>query len=223
MERVKHEYRQLIVDSGIEMLNKGITVGTWGNLSARDPETGLIYVSPSGMEYPKIRSEHVVVMDDQLAIVDGEAEPTIEKNMHAAIYRAREDVNAVVHTHPTYSSVFGLTSTPLPGVSEDFVQIIGAEVGIAEPYQLPGTEELGQAAVNGLGKNNAVILPMHGALSVGKNMKTALKVSLVLEKNAQIYLFAKLFGGEIRSFSEDEIEAMQNFVKTRYGKKNEKY
>lgn len=220
---IKEDIRQLIADSGVEMLEKGITVGTWGNLSARDPETGLIYMSPSGMEYPNIRSRHVVVMNEALEIVDGEAEPTIEKQMHVEVYKARVDVNAVIHTHSTYSSVFGVASAPLPGVSEDFVQIIGDRVELAEPYRLPGTPELGKSAVKGLEERNAVILPMHGSLSVGKDMKTAMKVSMVLEKNAQIYLFARLLGGEIRSFTEDEIAAMQNFVRTKYGKANEKF
>jgi len=218
---IKGSYKQLIVDTGIEMIQKGITVGTWGNISARDAESGLIYISPSGMDYLSIKPQHIVVMNGELEIIDGEAEPSIEKHMHAAVYRERVDANAVIHTHPTYSTVFGVTGTPLEAVSEDFVQIVGDRVEIGEPYQLPGTPELGETAVKGLGKNNAVLLPGHGALSCGKDLRTALKVSLVLEKNAQIFLFAKLLGGDIRTFSMAEIEAMQSFAKNHYGKKNE--
>ena len=218
---VKGSYNQLIVDTGVEMIEKGITVGTWGNISARDPETGLIYISPSGMDYESIKPQHVVVMDKDLEIIEGEAEPSIEKHMHAAVYKAREDVNAVIHTHPTYSTVFGVTDTPLKAVSEDFVQIVGDEVLIGKPYQLPGSQELAETAVKWLGSNNAVLLPGHGALSCGKDMKMTLKVSLVLEKNAQIYLFAKLLGSDIRTFTQAEIDAMQSFAKNHYGKKNE--
>lgn len=217
---VKGSFEQLIVDTGVEMIQKGITVGTWGNISVRDPETGLIYISPSGMDYVSIKPQHVVVMDQNLEIIEGEAEPSIEKHMHVAVYRDRKDVNAVIHTHPTYSTVFGVTDTPLKAVSEDFVQIVGDEVLTAKPYQLPGTPELAETAVKWLGTNNAVLLPGHGALSCGKDMNTALKVSLVLEKNAQIFLFAKLLGSDIRTFSQAEIDAMQNFAKNQYGKKN---
>lgn len=217
---IKGSLKQLIVDTGLEMINKGITVGTWGNISVRDPQTGYIYISPSGMEYTQIKPQHVVVITDRLETIDGEAEPSIEKHMHTAVYNNRSDVNAVIHTHPVYSTAFGVTGQPLPAVSEDFVQIVGDEVSIAEPYELPGTPELGETAVRGLGEKNAVILPGHGALAVAVDMKTALKVSQILEKNAQIYLFAKLLGGEMRQFTASETEAMQSFARNHYGKRN---
>lgn len=218
--KIKSSYRQLIVDTGIEMVEKGITVGTWGNISARDPETNLVYITPSGMDYSKIKPQHVVVMELDLTVVDGEAEPSVEKHMHTAVYKAREDVNAVIHTHPVYSTAFGVAEQNMIGVSEDFIQIVGAEVKIASPYELPGTEALGNVAVKGLGTNNAVLLPGHGALVVGNDIKMALKVSMVLEKNAQILLFAKLLGGNIRQFQQDEIDAMQSFAKNHYGQMN---
>ncbi|MBI9107586.1 MAG: class II aldolase/adducin family protein [Spirochaetales bacterium] len=221
-QEIKGSYKQLIVDTGIEMVRKGITVGTWGNISARDPESGLIYISPSGMDYSTIQPQHVVVMDSELNIIDGAAEPSIEKHMHVAVFNARKDVNAVIHTHPVYSTAFGVAEQNLPGVSEDFIQIVGAEIQVATPYELPGTEALGEVAVKGLGTNNAVLLPGHGALVVGADMKMALKVSMVLEKNAQIYIYAKMLGGDghIRLFGQNEIDAMQEFAKNHYGQKN---
>ncbi len=219
-KNIKDNYKQLIVETGIEMIEKGITVGTWGNLSVRDPETNLVYISPSGMDYSLIRPNHVVVMDTKLNIIDGEAEPSIERYMHISVFNARRDVNAVIHTHPVYSTAFGVVKQDLIGVSEDFIQIVGREVKVADPYELPGTKALGRVAVEGLGNNNAVLLPGHGALIVGTDMGMALKVSMVLEKNAQILLFAKLLGGDIKKFSDEEVEAMQNFAKNHYGKKN---
>ena len=216
---INEELKQLIVDTGVEMVNTGMTVGTWGNLSVRDPETGLVYMSPSGMDYVRIRPEHVVVMTTDLELVDGTAEPSIEKNMHAAVYRHRDDVHAVVHTHPIYSSVFGVIREELPAVSEDFAQIVGEKVQVAEPYQLPGTPELGKVASETLGQYNAVLLPNHGALSVGPDMHFALKVANVLEKNAQIYIYSRMLG-QPSLFSRQDIDAMQSFARTQYGKKN---
>ncbi|TVR31033.1 MAG: class II aldolase/adducin family protein [Spirochaetaceae bacterium] len=201
------------------MIQTGMTVGTWGNISVRDAETNYMYISPSGMDYMSIERRHVVVLDLETNVIDGEFEPSIEKNMHAAAYLARAGVNAVVHTHPIFSSVFGVVEMELPAVSEDFAQIVGDVVGLALPYELPGTPELGKAAAKGLGDKNAVILPRHGALSVGPDMDWALKVARVLEKNAQIYLNAKLLG-EPKLFKREEIDAMQAFVKDHYGKKN---
>lgn len=218
--QVKPELKQQIVDTGVEMVRTGMSVGTWGNLSLKDPETGFIYISPSGMDYLTIRPEHVVVLTLDLTLVEGIAEPSVEAPMHAAVYRRRPDVQAVIHTHPVYSSVFGVVRMELPAVSEDFAQIVGAKVGFPDRYDLPGTVELGESAAEALGQDNAVLLPNHGALAVGGSLQQALKVSRVLEKNAQIYLFARLLGTP-QVLEPDAIAAMQQFVRTRYGKKNQ--
>ncbi|MFP4067039.1 MAG: class II aldolase/adducin family protein [Spirochaetaceae bacterium] len=219
VESIKHELRVLIADTGRRMVETGMTVGTWGNISLRDPETGYMYISPSGMDYTSIEPRHVVVLDLDLNVVEGESEPSVEKTMHATVYRRREDANAVIHTHPVYSSVFGAVEEELPAISEDFAQIVGEAVGIALPYQLPGTPELGHVAAEALGRRNAVILPRHGALSVGPTLDWALKVSRILEKNAQIYLYAKLLG-KPKLFAPEEISAMQAFARDHYGKRN---
>ena len=216
---LKPELKQLIVDTGVDMIKTGMTVGTWGNISVRDPETDLIYISPSGMDYLTIRPQHVVVLSLDAEVVDGDAEPSIERHMHAAVYRARPEINAVVHTHPVFSSVFGVVKLDLPAVSEDFAQIVGDKVTFALPYELPGTEALAQVAVRALGDRFAVMQPNHGALSIGETMKKALKVSTVLEKNAQIYLFAKLLGTP-QVLGDEDIKVMQAFAHDQYGKRN---
>ena len=218
-QKIRTKYRQLIVDAGVEMITKGMTVGTWGNISFRDPETNLIYISPSGMNYAEVKPEHVVVLDIDTNVVDGYAEPSIEKHMHAEVYRNRQDVNAVIHTHPTYSTVFGVARQPLPAVSEDFAQIVGAEVQYCASYELPGTPELGKVAVEALGTNNAVLLPNHGALTVGPSMEYVMKVSIVHEKNAEIYIYSKLIGTP-HLFTKEDIDAMQEFAHTEYGRRN---
>lgn len=219
MKEIKTALREKIVETGLHMIETGLTVGTWGNISIRDPDTDYMYISPSGMDYVKIRPEHIVVLDLELNLVDGNYEPSVEKFMHAAAYRARRDVNAVVHTHPIYSSAFGAVEMELPAISEDFAQIVGDVAKVALPYELPGSVELGQVAAAALGPRNAVLLPRHGALSVGPDMAWALKVCRVLEKNAQIFLFARTLGTPVL-FQPDEIEKMQQFVKDHYGKRN---
>lgn len=221
MKSVKESYKEKIVQTGREMIETGMTVGTWGNISIRDPETQYMYISPSGMDYLRIESRHIVVLDLDLNLVDGTYEPSIEKHMHAAVYRGREEVNAVIHTHQVFSSVFGVNETALPAVSEDFAQIVGDCAEVALPYELPGTPQLGAVAIKALGTKFAVLLPRHGALSVGPTMEWAMKVCTVLEKNAEILVYAKMIGSPVY-FKNDEIESMQTFVKHHYGAKNRK-
>ncbi|MBU0511961.1 MAG: class II aldolase/adducin family protein [Chloroflexi bacterium] len=216
-KRISDTYKQIVVDAGLTMLREGLTVGTWGNVSVRDSETGLIYISPSGMEYQSIQIEDIVVLDASLNIVDGFRMPSIEKEMHAAVYNARSDANAVIHTHPLYSTVLGVNDMELPAISEDFAQIVGDKI-ICSEYALPGTPELAQNAVKALGKRNAVLLPNHGTMSVGEDMKNALMVCQVVEKAAHIYILAKSIGTP-HLISDEDIKAMQDYKKNEYGQR----
>jgi len=217
MPQVKQTLKKVIVDAGLRMVQQGLTVATWGNISIRDSETSLVYITPSGIDYEDVREEDVVVLNNQVEIVDGTATPSIEKEMHVAVYNAREDVNAVIHTHPLYSSVLGVDCMDLPGVSEDFVQIVGDKIICCE-YALPGTPELAGNVVKALGDRNAVLLPNHGTLCVGKDLKEAFKICHVVEKTAQIYILAKSIGTP-HLISEEDIRAMQYFARNVYGQR----
>ena len=215
---INNRYKEIVVDTGLTMLEEGLTVGTWGNISVRDPETGLVYISPSGMDYREIKTSDIVVLDLDINIVDGARVPSIEKDTHIAVYHSRPDANAVIHTHPIYSTVLGVNGMDLPAVSEDFAQIVGDKI-ICSIYALPGTKELGQNVAAGLGKErNAVLLPNHGTLSIGEDMKTALTVTHVVEKTAQIYILA-LNIGTPQLISAEDIKAMQDYKKNKYGQR----
>jgi len=215
---IKESFKQLVVDAGRTMIRQHLTVGTWGNCSARDPETGLIYITPSGMDYEGIQPEDIVVLTDRLEIVDGFRVPSVEREMHVAVYNRRPDVNAVIHTHPLYSSVLGVNGMELPGITEDFVQIVG-DKAVCSEYALPGTPELAANASETLGpERNAVLLPNHGALCVGQDMKWALVVVNVTEKTAHIYIMAKSIGTP-NEIDMDDILDMQDFARNRYGQR----
>ncbi len=216
MSQVKQELREAIAEGGRRMVAEKLTVGTWGNLSIRDPETGLIYIKPSGMPYETITADDVVVMNSDFEVVAGHRKPSIEFNFHIAIMNARSDVNAVIHTHPVYSSVFGVIREDLPGISEDFVQIVGDKIINCE-YSLPGTPELAKNVVAGLGtERNAVMVPNHGTICVGADFDTAMKVIHVVEKSAHVYIMARSIGAP-HLISDEDIQAMQDFVRTKYG------
>ncbi|MFL7838464.1 MAG: class II aldolase/adducin family protein [Candidatus Promineifilaceae bacterium] len=216
-EKIKESLKQLLVETGIKMLQEGLTVGTWGNISVRDPETGLIYISPSGMNYCEIQAADIVVLDSEINVVDGFRIPSVERGMHVTVYNARPDVNAVIHTHPLYSTVLGVNGMELPGISEDFVQIVGDKI-ICSEYALPGTMELAHNAVKGLGDYNAVLLPNHGTLNVGPNMPMAMTICHVVEKTAHIYIMAKSIGTP-NLISAEHIKIMQDFARNVYGQR----
>ncbi|HML36241.1 MAG TPA: class II aldolase/adducin family protein [Bacillota bacterium] len=212
-------FKKLIVDSGLRMLNSGQTVGTWGNISCRDTETNWVYLTPSGMDYSKITEDDVVVCDLEGNTVEGVRKPTIERDLHLGVYKARPEVNAIVHTHPIYSTVFSSVGEDIPLVIDEAAQTLGGIVKTAV-YALPGSAELAENCVTALGKEaNACLLMCHGAVCVGDNMEAAFKVSTVLEVTAQIYYMVKAMGKECVKISDENIAAMMYFVKNIYGQR----
>ncbi|NCB01694.1 MAG: class II aldolase/adducin family protein [Spirochaetia bacterium] len=215
IEQVKKSFKQQVVDAGNKMVALGLTVGTWGNISIRDTETGLIYIKPSGMPYDEITTDDIVVMNSEMEIIEGTRKPSIEFALHISIMNHRKDVNTVIHTHPIYSTAFSVARKDIPGISEDFVQIVGDKVINCE-YSLPGTPELAKNVVIGLGDRNAVMIPNHGTVCVGSDVPSALKICHVVEKSAQTYILASIIGVPVEISPEDK-KAMQHFAKNFYG------
>ena len=209
--------RELIVKSGLRMANSGLTVETWGNISVRDPETGLVYLTPSAMPYDTITADDVVVCDLDGNIVEGTRKPTIETGMHLAIYRSRKDVNAVIHTHPTYSMIYACQGKDIPLFMDEAAQIMG-DTCHTTPYALPGSQELADGCVAALGeKANSCLIHSHGAVAVGGDMSSAFRVCTVLEIAARILYMIEATGGKPDPISDENIAAMQDFVKNHYG------
>ena len=217
---ISEKCRKLIVKRGRELYKQNLTIGTWGNISVLDSDTGLVYIKPSGMDYNEINLEDVIVVDKKGKTIEGIRKPSIEMPIHLSIYNARKDVGAIVHYHPIYSSVLAVTGSSLSGICEDFVQVVGEKVLCAK-YGLPGSKELAENAVASLGNRNAVFLLNHGTLCVGKDMKEAMKVCYVVEKTAHIYILSKNIG-KCRIIPEEDIKAMQDSVKNSYGKQQNK-
>ena len=210
-------YKQLIVESGKRMSGSGLTVETWGNISFRDKETGLVYLTPSAMLYDTIVEDDVVVCRLDGTIVEGERKPTIETEMHLSVYRNREDVNAIIHTHPIYSMVYAAQGKDIPLIIDEAAQILGDVCRCAD-YALPGSAELAENCVKALGeRSNSCLIHSHGAVCVSGDMDGAFKTAKVLEVTAQIYYMIEATGGKPAGISDENIKAMQDFVNNSYG------
>jgi len=211
------DYRQLIVESGLRMADSGLTVETWGNISVRDKETGYVYMTPSAMRYDTIKCDDVVVMMTDGTIVDGARKPSIEKGLHLAVYKARPEVCAIIHTPPVNSMVYACQGREIPIFTDEAAQVLGDTVRTT-PYQLPGTKEIADAAAAALGRrSNACLLRSHGAVCVGRTMAEAFRTAAVLEMTAGILYRIESTGGKPVPIAEEAIEAMQEFMRSGYG------
>lgn len=206
-----------VVEKGREMLATNLTVGTWGNVSCRVPGEACIAITPSGMRYDHLVPEDIVVLDLRGNIISGARRPSIEVPLHLAIYNARADVLAIIHTHSVYATAMAVARREIPAAAEDLVQIVGGNVRVNE-YALPGTEKLGINTVKALEGRNAVLLANHGLVGVGRNLEEAFKVCQVVEKSAQITLLAQLMGGAVE-LAQGDIDRMRDFYLQGYGQK----
>lgn len=211
-----HKTKSEVVYAAKQMYRTGLVAAVWGNVSARVPDTDLIIITPSGVEYETITEDMLCVVDlHSEQVVEGHLKPSSEMKMHLHVYRARADVFGVMHTHSNYCSAFSVVHKDIPPIVEDLAQVVGGSVTCAR-YALPGSDELGQNTVKALGKKGAVLLANHGMVGVGDTVAEALRVCQVVEKGAQIAAIAKSIGNPILLSLED-VEWLRHSYKHGYG------
>ncbi len=172
------------------LLEKGLLIATGGNVSMRIPGSGCFAVTPSDYDYEKMTPGDVCVLDFDLNRLEGVLKPSVEAAMHGAIYQARGDVNAIIHTHQVYTSALTLIKAPIPELFDEQVRFLGRRVEII-PYAPSGTGMLkNQVARHVRNHHNAYMMQNHGALVFGDSMERALNNVEILEKCAEAYLLA---------------------------------
>lgn len=210
-------WKKVIVDAGLRMRDAKLTVETWGNISCL--HDGLVYITPSGMDYGVITEDDIIVADLAGNIVEGKRKPSIETPLHISVYNTRPDVRTVIHTHAIHSNVFACIGEDIPLFHDEAAQTLGDTVRCAD-YCLPGTVDLAESCTAVLaGKANACLLRNHGAVCVADTMDNCFKVAIVLEMVAELYYKIRAMSCNFVPLSEENIRTMQEFVKTKYGQK----
>jgi L-ribulose-5-phosphate 4-epimerase len=182
--------KNLIVETARQLTMKGYLMATGGNLSVRIAGQSVLAITPSNYDYMKMLPEDICVLDFELKVLEGNLKPSVESAMHAAIYRVRPDVNAVVHTHQVYASTLTLIRTPIPALFDEQTRFLGRSVNII-PYAPSGTGQLaGTIAHHVRDHNNAYMMQNHGALVFGHDMERAVHNVEILEKCSLAYLIA---------------------------------
>jgi L-fuculose-phosphate aldolase len=172
-----------IIAAGRDMVAAGAVVGTAGNVSARLRRGFLI--TPTRMAYDSVGAADLVALDLDGTVLQGDAEPSREWPLHAAIYRGRADVSSVVHTHSPHATAWSfLGEDLLPEIEETAYYGIG-RVMTSAPAPA-GSRRLASHALAALGSSRALLLYRHGVVAVGDRPADALLAALVVEHHAQI-------------------------------------
>jgi L-ribulose-5-phosphate 4-epimerase len=182
--------KALIVETAQQLTQKGYLMATGGNLSLRIAGQSALAITPSNYDYMKMLPEDICILDFALNVLEGQRKPSVESGMHAAIYRVRPDVNAIVHTHQVYASALTLIRTPIPSLFDEQSRFLGRSVNII-PYAPSGTGMLANTISRHIrDHNNAYMLQNHGALVFGHDMERAVHNVEILEKCSLAYLLA---------------------------------
>jgi L-fuculose-phosphate aldolase len=184
--------RSDIVEVGRRLYARGLIAGNEGNVSVRDGDR--LLVTPGGRCKGFLSPEDVVVTDLE-GRPEGGGGATSEILMHAAVYRRRSDVRAVVHAHPPTATGFAVAGIPLgrPVLAEPVVTL--GPVPLV-PYGTPSTAALAENVDAAVGTAHALLLANHGALTVGDTLWRAWERMEVLEQFARISIVARLLGHE---------------------------
>jgi L-ribulose-5-phosphate 4-epimerase len=211
LEQLKEEVYKL----HLELPKNNLVVWTTGNVSARDPESGLVVIKPSGVRYDELRPEDHVVVTLQGDVVEGDLKPSSDTATHLYIYRHRPDVNGVVHTHSPYATAFAALGQPIPV----YLTEMGDEFGCPIPcagFALIGDEEIGRLVVEHIGSSPAVLLRQHGVFTVGPTAEAAVKAAVMTENVARTVWLALQLGQPDEIAPEDVAKLHRRYTRV-YG------
>ncbi|MDR3185845.1 MAG: class II aldolase/adducin family protein [Christensenellaceae bacterium] len=180
------ELRQLVKDAGVKLVESNLVQGTWGNISVRIDDKYML-VTPSGLDYIRLTPEEMVVVNIETMEYSGNIKPTSEKKIHAAIYRNRKEIGAVIHSHPFYASSVAASRRNLPIISDAMEKHVLGDAIIAD-YGLPGTKKLTTAVLIALRERNACLMANHGIIACAKNLDDAFMTCKILEESSRIFI-----------------------------------
>jgi L-fuculose-phosphate aldolase len=187
-EEVKGE----LLEVAKEMLSCGLVHGTAGNLAARLSD-GNVVLTPSSLDYRTMGLSDLVVCDLDGNVVEGERNPTSEKALHLSALGRHADVDATMHCHAKYCTMFALTRKPIPAVIEEVLVYLGGDVPVAD-YCTTGSVELAEEVSRHLADRAAVLMANHGLFVVGRSPKHSLELAQLTELTAEIVWGASLLG-----------------------------
>lgn len=213
------ELRKQVSDLHQELPKHDLIVWTMGNVSARDPETGLVVIKPSGIKYPDLTPENMVVVDADGKVVEGQYSPSSDTASHCYIYRERPDINGVVHTHSRYATAFAAVGRSIPCIITGMADEFGDDIPCGG-FALIGGEEIGKIVVDMLKttKSPAVLLQSHGVFTVGKSAEAAVKAAVMAEDSAAT-IWTAIQLGEPLTLSRENIDKLHYRYTHIYGQR----
>jgi L-ribulose-5-phosphate 4-epimerase len=177
----------------LELPRNNLVAWTSGNLSGRDPGSGLVVIKPSGIRYEDLTPENMVVVDLEGKLIEGEYKPSSDTAAHLYIYRHRPEINGVVHTHSTFATAFAAAGKPIPPVLTAISDEFGGHIPLGA-YARIGGDEIGRVLIESIGNSPAILMKNHGVFTIGKTPEAAVKAAVMVEDVARTVFYAMQLG-----------------------------
>jgi L-ribulose-5-phosphate 4-epimerase len=216
------QYKNDVLKYSQMMFTKGYTVGTGGNVSILVDSENVLAITPSNREYMDLTPADICIVDFDMNILEGRYNPSRETGLHIAVYKNRLDANAVIHSHPNYTSTFALINKPVPAIFDEVTIGIGNITDII-PYALSGSDELADNVRAKLANRcNCYVLQNHGALSIGTSISNAFRNLELMEKSSQTYYQALSTGEKPTTLPSDMADLLFQLMKAEQDNEIEK-
>jgi len=189
-----------------------------GTVCARDPQTGYVVVTPSGMSYQNLTPADMIITDMDMNLIEGKFRPSVALNLWTGFLSARPDIQAVVHTHSPYATAFSVINEPLPIITETQADWFGAPIPVS-PYLHVEDPAFASKPVEILGDGFAILLGNHGPITFGKTLEHALERAVTLEEAARTYVAARSIGVP-QHLTTEQARASFDYYHNRYGQRN---
>ncbi len=187
-----------VVDASGALAAAGLSDMVWGHASIRDPDGQGVWMKAAGWGFEEITAERVALVAPDGAVAGGVGPRHLEYPIHTEIMAARSDVNSVVHTHAPALSAFASLDVELRAISHDAVVFEQGLPRFGVTGALIADRDLGRALAGELGDAQAILMPQHGAVTVGPDPATAVMYAVLLERACRTQLLAMAAGGPVR-------------------------
>jgi len=210
------QLRETVWKCNLELPKNDLVKMTSGNVSGRDPESGLVVIKPSGVSFEELTPENMVVVEMDGRVVEGHLKPSTDTETHLYVYQRRDDVLGIAHTHSPYASSFAALGQPIP-VCLTACAMLGGEVPLGG-YAPIGGADIGQEIIDKIGRALAIVMQNHGVFTIGSSPQQATKMAVEVEEVAKITHLALLRGQPIM-LTDSQVDYMVNLYRNEYGQR----
>ena len=210
--------RRSLTRSAWILADEGHESGLAGQLTARGPSPGTFWTLPLGLAFDEAEEASWLLIDDALTVLEGTGshgirEPNPATRFHLWIYRARQDVTAIVHTHPPAASALAAAEQPLIVAHMDATPLFDDTAFLPDWPGLPTADREGEVIAAGLGGKHALLLAHHGLLAAGRSVQEATFLGVFMERMARQQIDAAKVGGA-KPIDPGEARRARDFLRT---------